>query len=94
MCVCCLCGRVGPGVLPSFTLSTTFVLNGVDNGVSTAAFGVASVDLDPVLCWVRVAQCGTVWRVRCAVVLVSLHLVDAHAWRCCIVSGRCRHGCP
>jgi hypothetical protein len=41
--------------LGSFTLSAQLVLTGALNDVSTSAFGTAVVDLDPRLCWVRVA---------------------------------------
>jgi len=41
--------------LGSFTLSAQLVLTGALNDVCTSAFGTAVVDLDPRLCWVRVA---------------------------------------
>ncbi len=37
---------------PAFTLSTTFILNGVANNVNSAAFALATVDLDPATCLV------------------------------------------
>ena len=37
---------------PAFTLSTTFVLNGVANNVDSDAFALAAVDLDPATCLV------------------------------------------
>lgn len=49
----CLFALRLPGAVPTFSLSTTFVLNGVANNVNSAAFAVATVDLDKTLCWVR-----------------------------------------
>lgn len=42
-------------------MSTTFILNGAANNVSSPAFGLATVALDPVLCWV----CGPFWLGAC-----------------------------
>lgn len=45
-------------MVPDYADTTTFVLNGGPNGVLTAAFGIATVDIDEELCWVSASGGG------------------------------------
>ena len=40
------------GYFPSWNGTTTTILNGAPNGVSSTGFGIASVELDVIQCWV------------------------------------------
>lgn len=52
ICPPCLVPMSHAGYFPSWNGTTTTILNGAPNGVSSTGFGIASVELDVIQCWV------------------------------------------